>query len=162
MSTLTEWAKRHPEAAADLDAMFQALPWPQPAEAGGKSEAWAQQQTRLAVADQGGMTWRNNNGAVPAKCPNCGVPRAPTRYGLANDSPQLNARIKSSDLIGIIPRRITQGMVGDTIGQFLSIECKRQGWAKPTDERERAQLEWLRLVRRMGGYAEFSTGEVQL
>ena len=160
--SLTEWAKRHPDAAADLDELFEAIPWPQPFVEGSPSEAWAQQQARLSIAAQGGMSWRNNVGAVPIKCPNCGAPRAPTRYGLANDSTQLNKRIKSSDLILIIPRTITADMVGDTIGQFGSVECKAPGWTKPTNERERAQQEWLRLVRRLGGFAEFSTGVVEL
>jgi hypothetical protein len=74
----------------------------------------------------------------------------------------LNQRVKSSDLILIIPRLITADMVGDTIGQFGSVEVKAPGWTKPTSELERAQLEWLRLVRRLGGWAEFSTGAVEL
>jgi hypothetical protein len=85
----------------------------------------------------------------------------PVRFGLANDSKQVNQRVKSADLIGIRPVVITQDMVGAVIGQFVSIECKHEGW-KPSmsDEHEAAQARWAELVLLAGGYATFSTGQL--
>ena len=109
------------------------------------------------------MAWRNNVGATPSECPECGAHTTPVRYGLANDSQRLNAKVKSSDLILAIPRTITPHDVGRTIAQFGAVECKRPGWQfNQNDKRESAQLAWLALVRKLGGFATFSTGEVQL
>jgi len=100
-----DWAARHPQAAAELREGMGAVPWPTIPEGGdGKSENWAQQRARFRIAHAGAMSWRNNVGATPAKCPDCNAPRQPIRYGLANDSAQLNGKVKSSDLILAIPR----------------------------------------------------------
>lgn len=163
MTNYSEWAARHPQAAADLQAMLHAAPWPNIPEGGdGKSEAWAQQQQRLKVAHAGAMSWRNNVGATPAKCPDCGAPRQPIRYGLANDSAQLNGKIKSSDLILAIPRLIRPEDVGHTIAQFGSIETKRPGWKYTGKGQEPGQAAWLALIKKLGGFAAFSTGDVEL
>lgn len=160
--TYEQWAARHPRAAAELFAMVRDMPWPEPAKVDEKSEAWAQQQIRFKIAQLGGMAWRNNVGATPAKCPDCGEKQRPVRFGLANDSQKLNERIKSSDLIAAIPRLITQDMVGTTIAQFGSIEAKHPGWRYTGTEREQAQAAWLALVAKLGGYATFSTGDIEL
>lgn len=168
MTTYTDWARRHPQAAADLQAIT-AMPVAPP-DSDGKSEAWAQQRDRMRIAHAGGMAWRNNVGAIPAKtqheCPHCRAKftdeQRPIRYGLANDSHKLNQRIKSGDLIGIIPRLITPVMVGTTIGQFASIEDKRPGWHYTGTEHEQAQLAWQTIILRLGGFAQFSTGDVTL
>ena len=138
------------------------MPWPAPAEIEEKSEAWAQQQVRFKFAEAGGMAWRNNVGATPAKCPDCGAKQRPIRYGLANDSARLNTHMKSSDLIGMVPRRITPALVGTTIAQFAAVETKRPGWQFKGTERERGQATWLSLISRAGGFAVFSTGELDL
>jgi len=171
MITYEQWAARHPQAAAELNQMLGAVAWP-PLDVAvtNKSEAWAQQRARLNISHAGSMAWRNNVGATPAKvpvvCPKCNfkhtVKQAPIRYGLANDSQKLNAQIKSSDLILAIPRVITLAMVGTTIAQFGAIECKRPGWMYKGTEIEAAQLAWLQLIVKIGGYATFSTGEVSL
>lgn len=156
------WAARHPHAAAELLAdVLGSVPWANP---GGKagSEAAAQQSVRMKVAQAGGMAWRNNVGATPAKCPDCGVPRQPIRYGLANDSPQLNNRIKSADLILAIPRVIQPQDVGHTIAQFGSVETKRPGWKFTGKDQENGQAAWLALIKKLGGFACFSTGDVEL
>lgn len=158
-----EWAGRHPQAAADLLGTLNSAPWPQPLDAPpDASEAWAQQQTRFNVARAGGLAFRNNVGATPARCPDCGAKRQPVRYGLANDSVQLNKQIKSSDLILAIPRRISPEDVGRTIAQFGSIECKRPGWKYTGKQQEPAQAAWLSLINQIGGFAAFSTGDIEL
>ena len=162
-----EWAWRHPEAAADLELVFiQSAP----SRERQTSEGASQQQARLSIAKQGAMSWRNNVGATPARiktsCPACrfrfNVEQRPVRYGLANDSTQMNKSIKSSDLILAIPRTIKQDHVGLKIAQFGAVECKRGGWEYTGKGRESAQAAWLSLVRKLGGFACFSTGEVEL
>lgn len=167
MTDYATWARRHPQAAAELHELMGAIPWSATEQTDGKSEAWAQQQARFDIAKQGAMSFRNNVGATPAKvpvtCPACGfrhtLKQTPIRYGLANDSQKLNKSIKSSDLILAIPRVITPQMVGTTIAQFGVVECKRPGW-KYSDEVE--QLAWLELIFSIGGFAKFSTGSVKL
>lgn len=160
--TYAEWAQRWPEAAAEQVAMLTEQCGDVPDTAVGKSEAWAQQQIRFKAAHSGAMAWRNNVGATPARCPDCGEQQRPIRYGLANDSAKLNAKIKSSDIILAIPRLITPDMVGTKIAQFGSIEAKRPGWTWANTEREQAQAAWHTIIRQLGGFATFSTGELEL
>lgn len=162
MVTYKEWEALHPAAAADFRAMLNAVPWPTSTEHDGRSEAWAQQRIRMQLAQQGAMGWRNNVGVTPAKCPDCGAPRQPIRYGLANDSSALNAKVKSSDIIAAIPRLIRPQDVGTTIAQFGSIEAKRPGWVFSGTEEEQGQASWHGLILRMGGFAAFSTGDIKL
>lgn len=167
--TYDEWARRHPRASAELQEMHNAAPWSAREDAE-RPEAWAQQQARLKAARQGALAWRNNVGATPAKercaCPKCGfafeIKRQPIRYGLANDSAQLNSRIKSSDLILAIPRVVRPQDVGATIAQFGSLEVKRPGWHYTGKGQEPGQMAWLSLIQKIGGYAAFTTGEVTL
>lgn len=160
--TYNEWAARHPLAAAELQQVIGAATAPVATDAHGKSEAWAQQQVRLKVAHAGGLSWRNNVGATPSRCPGCGARQQPVRYGLANDSAKLNERIKSSDLICAIPRLIRPQDVGRTIAQFGSIETKRPGWRYTGAKQESGQAAWLALIERIGGFATFSTGDIEL
>jgi len=117
------------------------------------SESYVQSAVRLAAANAGAILWRNNNGAGKL------ADGSFVRWGLANDSTALNAQIKSADLIGIRPLLITPEMVGHTIGQFVSRECKRVGWKPDRSERYLAQQRWADLVNRLGGDARFTTGE---
>lgn len=163
MSDFKQWESRHPLAALELKAMMGAVPWPDNDETSGKSESWAQQQVRFKVAHAGGMLWRNNVGASKTRCSNCGAKQQPVRYGLANDSANLNRVIKSSDLIGAVPRVIRGCDVGRTIAQFVSIEVKKPGWSfRPGDAHEAAQAKWLTLIASLGGVATFSTGDIDL
>lgn len=112
---------------------------------------------RLEIARRGWLGWRNNVGVL---MDSRGVP---VRFGLANDSKTVNAKVKSGDVIGIIPTLITQQMVGTTLGQFASWEFKHAGWKfNPNDEHERAQMRWAELVLLAGGHAQFVTDPTQL
>lgn len=120
------------------------------------SEAGTQSRVRLAAAQLGFHLWRNNSGAGKI-ITDKGESRF-IRWGLANDSEALNKRLKSSDLIGIVPVTITPDMVGKTIGVFGAVEIKDVGWRyNPNNEREVAQLAFIELVRTLGGRAEFIT-----
>ena len=156
---LCEWARRWgvPEPClADLAKCMGVgvvppePPTPAPPQA---TEAWSQSMVRLEAPRFGIWLGRNNVGALLDKR---GVP---VRYGLANESKQQNEVMKSGDLIGIRPVVVTASMVGCTIGQFVSRECKRPGWVFKGDAHERAQANWAALVIKYGGDAKFATGE---
>ncbi len=165
--TYEEWTTRHPEAARELT---QVTAMCKVDEGTYNDEAGAQQNARFVIARAGGLVWRNNVGATPAvvdaHCPKCRfnfeIKQRIVRYGLCNDSHQLNALFKSSDLIGVVPRLITPQMVGSTIGQFLAVEVKKPGWQFKGKGREVQQQAYLTLVASRGAIAQFSTGEVWL
>jgi hypothetical protein len=153
---LEQWAKRHnipPQAIRELRILFgtvQTDPAPLP----GMSEAAVQTRVRLDASKMGWRLWRNNVGA--GKLENGSY----IRWGLANDSKNMNRVVKSADLIGIAPVLITPQHVGQVIGQFASIEVKEGSWKYRGDEHEQAQLRWAELVTSLGGLAQFSTGEL--
>lgn len=158
-TTLAQWAIRHGvsmQALHELHALAGAdlAAYPLAATDPTKSEAWVQSAVRLEGAAPGVncRLFRNNVGALKD---DRGIP---VRYGLANDSPQLNDKLKSSDLIGWRRVVITGAMVGQTIAQFLSRECKPQGWVYTGQGREPAQLAWINLVNSEGGDGRFTTG----
>lgn len=147
----------HPHAIADLLQRFgvghqmavnQAIPQ-------GATEAAVTQRVRLAAAECGILTWRNNVGAMADETGRV------VRFGLCNDTAALNKKIKSADLIGIKPVVITAAMVGVTIGQFWSREVKEYGWTYKGTEREVAQSAWATLVTSRGGDAAFTTGAIK-
>jgi len=121
------------------------------------SEAVVQQQVRLAHAPIGPL-WRNNSGACTDKTGRL------IRYGLGNDSAQLNAKIKSSDLIGITPvNAYVEGRGWCVLGVFTAYEVKKPGWHQtPGDERASAQAKFHEIVRQAGGYAGFVTSVVDM
>ena len=108
---------------------------------------------RLRASQRGDRLWRNNNGAGTLSNGSF------VRWGLANETEAMNRSLKSSDLIGIRPVTITPEMVGRTIGQFVSRECKRSGWKYRGTPRELAQKAWIDLVNTLGGDAAFTTGD---
>lgn len=114
------------------------------------SESAIQSQTRAAFAYIGPI-WRNNVGAAEDKT------GRQIRYGLGNDSAQLNKVIKSSDLIGITPVIAFVPSVGwKTLGVFTALEVKSSDWRfSPSDERAVAQQKFHDIVRGAGGFAGF-------
>lgn len=102
---------------------------------------------RLGAARSGRFLWRNNRGAGKMASGSF------VRYGLANDSKALGDAIKSADLIGIEPTLVTPEMVGTTIGRFLSVETKREGWRYSGTLEECAQMQWAKIVEGAGGRA---------
>lgn len=119
-----------------------------------EAEAYAMSIVRLQEARAPGVTmFRNNNGVLknPAG--------RPVRFGLANESKDLNERLKSADLIGWESVLITPAHVGTVIARFRSREVKRAGWHYTGTPREVAQQAWAHLVNAAGGDAAFTTGE---
>lgn len=155
---LHSWAVRHHVSAEALVDLARTLGHPMaPGEAGEEaSETRVQSCVRLAAPMKGYTLWRNNVGVLQD------ARGVPVRFGLANDSPKLNERLKSGDLIGWRRREITPDMVGRVVAQFVSLEVKAGGWAYSGDGRERAQSRWASLVAADGGMGRFITDAEQL
>lgn len=118
-----------------------------------KSEACVSNLIRIEASKKNCRLWRNNVGALQSVEGNW------VRFGLANESKNMNGYIKSGDLIGIKPIKIRECMVGMTIGQFISREVKESNWKYSGTDRERAQLRWIEVITGMGGDACFATSE---
>ena len=138
------------EAIQDLRKQFGAINTGPVTPVRGNSEAAVQNEIRLEASKAGLRLWRNNVGAIKDER---GVP---VRYGLCNDNAQLNASLKSSDLIGIRPVLIQPHHVGTVIGQFVAREVKAPTWRYTATAREMAQLRFLELVTSLGGDACFA------
>lgn len=154
--TVYQWAARHGvslQALAELQAIFGMHGGHElPAEVKGTSEAAVQAAVRLEAARKGVRLFRNNVGALKDERGRL------VRYGLANDSKQLNEVMKSADLIGWRPLLIEPRHVGTVVAQFVSRECKHPTWHYTGGDREPAQLAWAQLVTAGGGDAAFCTG----
>lgn len=122
------------------------------------NEAAVTSHVRLAFADIGYL-WRNNVGCLPDKR---GIP---VRFGLANESPQMNKVLKSSDWIGITPVTawLHSAQAWCTLGVFTALEIKESGWTqRPGDEHARAQAAYHAIVREAGGFAGFVTSPADI
>ena len=152
--TILDWQKKWQipvKAMMELDSLEQSSYEPNPSSQ--DSEARTQDLIRLEASRQGILLWRNNNGAFKTEDGRF------VRYGLANDSSAMNARIKSSDLIGIKPVIITPDMVGRTIGQFIAREVKKPNWKfSKNDKHSQAQRKFMEIVNKKGGDAKFAQG----
>ena len=150
MIKLYNWATRHditPGALAELQALLAGAP-DAPHVPTDASESAIQANIRVETSKLGWRLWRNNVGAGKLDSGSF------VRFGLANDTKQMNDEVKSGDLIGIRPVLITPAHVGQVIGQFASVECKRGDWRPSrTDKREIAQRRWVKIVTALGGYA---------
>lgn len=118
----------------------------------GGSETAVQGRVRLAANQAGGILWRNNVGAGYLQDGRF------IRWGLANESEKENKRIKSSDLVGIQPIRVTLEMVGSVFGLFTAREVKAENWRFRGTKRELAQQRFLDIINTLGGNARFTTG----
>lgn len=155
---LAAWAVRHNVSAAALQELHTLLSAtdhaPPPADPDSLAgEARVQSIVRLEAAKAGVWLTRNNVGAFVD--PETG---RLVRYGLANESKQQNERIKSADLIGFRKRVILPSDVGSTIAQFVSRECKAEGWRYTGTKREVAQAAWRDFINSNGGDAAFVSG----
>lgn len=128
------------------------------------SESVVQQNTRLEYAYNvpAGYLGRNNSGVMTAIDEKTGQKRI-VRFGLGNDSKQMNDHIKSSDLIGSTPTLITPEMVGYYLGVFTAIECKPSGWKMtPGDHRAAGQAKFHDIIRASCGFAGFVTDPMDI
>lgn len=153
--TLYQWAARHGVTLAaikELETLF-GLGEPLGVVVPGMSEAAVQNNLKLEGSRKGVRLFRNNVGA--AQLPDGSF----IRFGLANESSQVNEVIKSGDLIGIRPVLITPHMVGHVVGQFVSREAKPGNWRYSGTGRELAQYRWIQLITSLGGDACFANGE---
>lgn len=159
--SLQEWAARwqiSSAALADLQRGVFGLEAALPEARTDLSEAGVQSRVRLKASQYGMRVWRNNVGVMFDPDRSVYV-----RYGLANESKQQNEVFKSGDLIGIRPRIIQKDDLGMLFGQFVSWEIKHGAWKpSPNDEHEKAQANWARLIRSLGGEARFISSEAQV
>lgn len=154
MTMLDEWAREWGVPNDAVDDLRKRMGY-HPANANSTatgSEAAVQNAVRIEASNNDVWVWRNNVGAC---MDNKG---RMIRYGLANDSKQMNADFKSSDLIGARKLLITPSMVGGTIAQFVARECKKPNWKYTGTDRERAQLAFMNFIVSIGGDAAFVTG----
>lgn len=160
MTTLHTWAARWidaahlPAAMADLQRAIVPPVLDLPTNL--YSEAGAQVAVRLEASRRGILNFRNNTGALADASGRF------VRFGLANDTPAMNARIKMGDLIGLRSHVVTLADVGRTHGIFWMREVKAPGWKWPRtpSAREVAQRAAIELVLSRGGDAAFTTGEI--
>lgn len=157
VGTLGQWAKRWGIPEIALNELYEQLRVTGVPESpkGAKTEAGATTHVRMQASKHDSVLWRNNVGQID---PTSYDGKSFIRYGLANDSKQMNKNIKSSDLIGIRRKLITMDMVGTHVGQFVAREVKKPGWKYSGTAREEAQLRYIELVISMGGDGAFTTG----
>jgi hypothetical protein len=152
--TLEQWQQRHGVsdlAVRELQALTITESLPDTYSAN-TPETTIQAAIRVEAANLGMVLWRNNAGMAFDQKGN------PIRFGLANDSQQVNRRVKSADLIGIRPVLITPPMVSTTIGQFVAREVKRGSWTYKGTDREKAQKKFLDICTVLGADGRFANG----
>ena len=97
----------------------------------------------LSVQECGTTVFKNNVGSAKKVDPNTGKEYW-INFGLCEGS---------SDLIGITPIEITQGMVGKTIGVFTAIEVKKNVNKKYKASRMESQQRFIDFINKKGGIA---------
>jgi hypothetical protein len=149
---LYEWGARWGLPQAAIDELRNGMGLGElTAREGATSEAGSQQRVRLEAAAAGAVLWRNNVGACVDDRGNH------IRYGLCNESRQMNEKVKSSDLIGITPVLIESYHVGFKMGVFTAREVKAPGWQWSGTPREVAQRKFGEIVMSHGGDFQFIT-----
>ena len=147
-NNLEQWQRIHHVSDVAMKELAQMFTCTEAKPSSMTRESHVKEAVRVDASQQGDRLWINNRGA--ALLPNGSY----VRWGLANDSEEMNKVIKSADCIGIKRVLITPEMIGTIIGQFYSVECKTPGW-NPNNV-DPAQLAWATLVTSMGGHAEFN------
>jgi hypothetical protein len=160
MSALQLWQQRHgisADAMHDLLGLVGVRPALKVQPDKGTSEAAVTARVRLASVAMGMQLWRNNSGVLQD------VSGRPVRFGLMNESPEMNAKFKSADLVGGTPVVITPRHVGRTLEVLTMLELKEQGWKfSPRDKREVAQRAALEYHAARGAICSFISDESQL
>lgn len=156
--SLIDWAQRHNiprDVFNDLVTTLSSVDCTPPPADPDKlaSEARVQSLVRLEAARAGVVLTRNNVGAF--RDPETG---SFVRFGLWNETKAQNKTIKSADLIGFRKRVISPCDVGNVIAQFVAREVKKEGWTKPTNEREHAQVRFRDFINANGGDAAIVSG----
>lgn len=101
---------------------------------------------RLAAAQLGITLWRNNCGGFYDEQGRF------VRYGLGSE-----AKLASSDWVGIRPVLITPEMVGSVLGVFTAVEMKAEGWQfNKNDKHLLQQKHFIDIVNQNGGMAGFA------
>lgn len=101
---------------------------------------------RLAAAQLNVTLWRNNCGGFYDERGRF------VRYGLGSE-----AKLASSDWIGIRPTLITPEMVGQVLGVFTAVEMKAEGWHfNKNDKHLLQQKHFIDIVNQNGGLAGFA------
>lgn len=155
-NNILNWASRHGVSRRAIDELINMIGIGHNNNDTDMSESAVSQRVRLAASRRGARLFRNNVGVW---MDDRGVP---VRYGLANESAQMNQKFKSSDLIGITPTVITHDMVNQTIGVFTAYEVKKADWQYSGKGREKAQCNFIMLVQSLGGIAKFVNDERDL
>lgn len=155
--TLQQWASRHGvshAALTELQQLFTTVHQPSTtAKSRHASESHVDSLIALEASDKDILWMRNNVGACQDKTGRV------IRYGLLNESKQMNERLKSPDRIGIRRLVITSDMVGSSVGQFVAREIKHATWTGRTlSPHEQAQLNCLQLFTGYGADASFANG----
>ena len=115
------------------------------------SESEVQSRIMMHAALYGIVLTRNNVGCGQFVDDETGN-KSFVRFGLFNASREQQAKLKSSDLIGIYPY---QTIAHGTIGVFVAVECKKEGWKYTGTPREVAQKAFIDFVIARGGIAGF-------
>lgn len=155
MINLNEWAIEYgiPFVAVEDLRRRLGIRSTDPVAVSGESEAAIQTRVRLEASRKGARLFRNNVGATYDESGRF------IRFGLCNDSKQMNAAVKSSDLIGLRPVMIEPRHVGSVFGQFVAREIKAATWRFTGTDREVAQLHFMEIVIALGGDAAFANSE---
>ena len=104
-------------------------------------------QVRLVAAQNNILLWRNNCGGFYDDTGRF------IRYGLGSE-----AKLASSDWIGIRPVLITPEMVGSVLGVFTAVEMKAEGWQfNKNDKHLLQQKHFIDIVQNYGGLAGFAS-----
>jgi hypothetical protein len=154
--TLNKWGDKWGvpyHAMIELSKVL-ANPYHMPSDQKEMSEDWVMSNVLLESSALGSRLWRNNVGATVTE-------NGFLRYGICNETPAVNKVLKSSDFIGCTPIVIDWTHVGRTFGIYTAIETKKQGWNFKGTEREVGQLNYINLVKSIGGIAGFISDKNQ-